>query len=88
MMKEIRKYEKCSDGSYLHNCYISPREEDKEKALFSQGRESITAHLNGYAVIPMEEYARLTNRDFSKDFRWQISAAKEADKQLSGEASP
>ncbi|MCG7948061.1 MAG: hypothetical protein JAZ07_17085 [Candidatus Thiodiazotropha endolucinida] len=54
-------YEKCKDGSYVHNCFVVRREDDKSPTLFYQnGNEHVSAFLNGYAVIPLEEYERLT----------------------------
>ena len=60
------EFQKMKDGSYVHNCYIAPRSGEKAFVLF--GYEpvggGITAFLNGYAVIPLEEYKKLKGEDF------------------------
>tara|TARA_R110002074_G_scaffold199659_1_gene367467 strand:+ start:3062 stop:3286 length:225 start_codon:yes stop_codon:yes gene_type:complete len=71
------KYNKCKDGGFVHNCHIIVREYDKSAHIFKQlGNDSLTACLNGYAIIPMEEYAKLTGCDFN------VKAIDEADKEL------
>ncbi len=45
--------------SYLHNSFIKPREEDREIYLFYGTPEGIYARLNGYAIVPIEEYFEL-----------------------------
>ncbi len=73
------EYKKLNDGSYVCNCYIGRREDESADALFKQnGDESIAAFLNGYAIIPLEEYAALTGEDYSD----MLANAKEADRQL------
>jgi len=49
------KYEKNQDGSYLHNCYVKLRNSDGV-TLFDNTNGSVKASLNGYAVIPIEDY--------------------------------
>lgn len=57
------KYSKGKDGSYVHNCLVVRREDDKVPTLFHQnGNEHVSAFLNGYAVIPIEEYENLTGK--------------------------
>ena len=71
------KYNKCKDGGFVHNCLTVRREGDKSAHMFKQlGDDSLTACLNGYAIIPMEEYAKLTGCDFD------AQAIAEADKDL------
>ena len=59
------KYIKCKDGSYVTNCYVKRRETDPSPYLFFQtpDGESLRPHLNGYAIIPIEEYRELTGQD-------------------------
>lgn len=47
--------------SYLKDCYIVVNEKDKEsqKPLFTDADGVVTARLEGYAIIPMEEYKSL-----------------------------
>ena len=80
-------FEKMKDGSYLHNCHIVFRENDKAKYLFHKDSEdkSLTAFLNGYAIIPLEEYYRLKDERGDKGFdliEEALKNIKEADKQL------
>lgn len=43
--------------SYIKNCYIKPKQHD---TLFEQFFDnSIRVTLDGYAIIPIEEYERL-----------------------------
>ena len=72
------KHEKCEDGSYLGNCHLQRRENDPAPYLFNQsGTEYISCCLNGYAIIPLEEYQKLTGQDFSKFIRQSIEDDKE-----------
>ena len=43
-------------SGYLKNCYLQSREGDA--VLFRTGHRTIIAHLDGYAIIPMEQYDR------------------------------
>jgi hypothetical protein len=52
-------YEKTRDGSYVCNCFISKRSGEMSEQLFTLTEKSITATLNGYAIVPIEDYARL-----------------------------
>lgn len=51
------------NGSCLHNCIIIGRKEDLEKGvtLFDGSGPNVTCRLNGYAIIPVEEYYQLKN---------------------------
>lgn len=53
------KYNKAKDGSFVHNCIIEKRHNDKARFLFSASDDTVTCSLNGYAIIPIEEYAKL-----------------------------
>jgi len=53
------KYEKGIDGSHIHNCCIMRRDGDLSEHLFRNDGSVITAFLNGYAIIPIDLYARL-----------------------------
>lgn len=72
------------DGSHLHNCVIQIREDSKASWLFDGTGETVTCFLNGYAIIPLEEYARLTGEDYSAN----IASAKEFDKIMYPEVKP
>ena len=48
---------KSYDGGWLRNCQIMPR--DGEDVLFSTNGDGIRPYLDGYAIIPVEEYNRL-----------------------------
>jgi len=75
------KYEKLEDGSYLHNCLLDIREDDRNRSgIFHQeGDKSMSARLNGYAIIPMEEYCKLKDIPFNNK-----AEILEADRQLHG----
>jgi hypothetical protein len=74
--------EKCKDGSFVRNCLINRRKEDASPHMFYQDSEAsyISAFLNGYAIIPLEEYAELTGDDYSD----MIASAMEDNKELDG----
>lgn len=73
-------YKKTKDGSYIHNCVIAPRA-DRKEPLFWQSDETISCRLNGYAIIPIEEYERLTG----KSTGIVSKPLEDAEKQLHGE---
>ena len=54
-------YEKGKDGSHLCNCYLYSRKNELAQVLFEMNNEtqSISAFLNGYAIVPIEDYADL-----------------------------
>ena len=57
---------KTKDGSYIHNCFIKRRLDDVSGALFEippDGSKMITK-LDGYSIIPIEEYKRLIDENF------------------------
>lgn len=62
------KYGKNKDGSYVHNCIINRRENEKAPRLFSKNieDEGIVTQLNGYAIIPIEEYFELTGNIYDE----------------------
>ena len=72
------KFKKCEDGSYIHNCYVERRDGDPVDALFYSDHKTMTARLNGYAIIPIDVYAKLSGKPtlISED------AIREADKHL------
>ena len=57
------EYGKTTNGSYLHNCFFESRAGDPEKRVLSveSGKEKVA--LNGYAIIPLEEYYKLLPKD-------------------------
>lgn len=61
------KYEKGKDGSHLHNCFVSRRNGDLSDQLFNQDDGTVTAFLNGYAVIPIEDYSQLVKMASPQD---------------------
>ncbi len=69
------KYGKSKDGGFIHNCVLVKRKTDKDKSLFCCSNERTTAHLNGYAIIPIEEYAQLKGETVDLD---AVTAAEEA----------
>ena len=75
------KYKKSENGSFIHNCLIARRKEEPEATLFEQLNKSgdMLASLNGYAIIPLEEYAKLTGIEYDKE------AIIQADKDLNNE---
>ena len=80
------KYNKGTDGSYLHNCCIIRRNGDPSNVLFHSNK-TISAFLNGYAIIPMEKYARLVEIAMPSDIRlksvvFSKEQIKEADREL------
>uniref|UniRef100_A0A6M3LEU0 Uncharacterized protein n=1 Tax=viral metagenome TaxID=1070528 RepID=A0A6M3LEU0_9ZZZZ len=72
------KYEAGKNGSYLHNCVIVRRENDPVEMLF-RNDDNITAFLNGYAIIPLEEYYKLAGKG---DFSYWKKLIEEADKYI------
>lgn len=44
--------------SYVRNCMMIQRRPD-DGPLFIEGDGCVTARLDGYAILPVEEYARL-----------------------------
>ena len=70
-------YEKGKDGSYFHNNILIRRDDDSNPgAVFNNQNETITAFLNGYAIIPMKKYCELTNQEYDD------TLIKEADKEI------
>jgi len=73
-------YKKLEDGSYVHNCIIKPRYRHSKNAtaLFSRdGDKTIRAHLNGYAIVPVEDYLELTGKDMGN--RDRVADIKQAE---------
>jgi len=71
------KHGKTENGSYVHNCLLILRKGSKVKRLFDLN-DPIIVRLNGYAIIPMEEYIKLKpNETFSDDFMQKIRDAEE-----------
>lgn len=51
---------KCKDVGYVKNCIIKRRKDDKSNYLFfADGDKGVIAFLDGYAIIPVEEYNRM-----------------------------
>jgi hypothetical protein len=48
------------DRSYVTNCYLQVRENETADYLFRfESGDRAVVKLDGYAIIPMEEYRRL-----------------------------
>ena len=45
-----------AESSYVKNCYIEPRQGMKDFVFSQDTKGRILAHLDGYAIIPIEEY--------------------------------
>lgn len=60
------EYKKAKDGSYFHNNIVVGRKGDPSEMRFysKPGGESVVAFLNGYAIIPIEEYCRLKGSEY------------------------
>lgn len=64
-------YQKCEGGSYLY--------------MFAQRVDglSISAYLNGYAIIPIEDYPRLIEKDQAdQEVMARMEKIKDCDQQL------
>jgi len=51
--------------SSIENCYIKCRKTDSNIVLFNltndgKGIENVSVNLNGYAIIPIEDYEKIT----------------------------
>ena len=64
--ESVMDFQKMKDGSFVHNCYIARRRGEKAPLLFRQESDGskLIAFLNGYAIIPLEEYKKLKGEDF------------------------
>lgn len=72
-------FEKGPNGDYVHNCLIKARG-GQCGALFRQNQDgTLTTRLNGYAVIPLEEYCELTGEPQEERLAAIPVAAKELD---------
>ena len=69
-------YGKTKNGSYVHNCLIERRENEKAAILFYVEDSEIGVYLNGYAVIPLEKYKELLGEKFDGEY------IEKADKEL------
>ena len=49
--------------SHVINCFIKSRADTKHPLFIGDG--VITAYLDGYAIIPLEDYQELTGEDMS-----------------------
>lgn len=68
------------ENSYLHGCLIKKRDDDPSRALFTLTGETVMAcHLNGYAIVPIEEYYRLQGQSVKPV---TLAEIKKADEQI------
>ena len=59
-IQDIKKWMKKGDNpSYVKNCLISMREGDDCLFYFDNHMQAYRIQLDGYAIIPMEEYDSL-----------------------------
>jgi len=66
---------KSKNGSFLHNCLTALSNEDvkNKRCLFKQLKNGdIVACLNGYAIIPIEQYYIITETDVPDDMQDKI----------------
>lgn len=77
------KYKKNKDGAYLCNYIIRRRENDPAKWLAKRNKKTgqISVGLNGYAIIPIDEYMKLGNRPEKSISKIMVEVEK-ADEQL------
>lgn len=54
-----------SRKGFVWNCVIQPRNTTPRFNPFVETDEGLLTQLNGYAIIPLEEYAELTGEDYS-----------------------
>lgn len=52
-----------SKKGFLKNCLIKTRNDENPYLFYGHKDGSITAHLDSYAIIPLEEYHRLKSLD-------------------------
>ena len=53
------EYMKATNGSYMHNCLVVRRESDPEMTIVNGSTDNVSVSLNGYAIIPIEDYFKL-----------------------------
>ena len=54
-----------NETGYLLNCFVKPKINENATALFWQHpggplKDVVTCHLDGYAIVPIEEYKNLS----------------------------
>lgn len=57
----------CLDDTFkgkVVRCYGEPRKDQKGTMFFARSDGTIVANLEGYAIIPIEEWEKLTGRKF------------------------
>lgn len=80
MYTRFEDIETPEDG-YVINCHVNPKD-DQVGDMFRPSAKGVTAHLDGYAIIPMEEYEKLKASqviplsEAVADINAQISAAE------------
>jgi len=72
MSPKPKSNKRSTNGSYFFNGYVELRESDPNPdILFIRGNEFF-AKLNGYAVIPLEEYHKLKGEKIDPDVKKAI----------------
>jgi hypothetical protein len=69
------------NNSYFHNNFLYPRDKDSRRGtpLIDGSGEDVICRLNGYAIIPMEEYYKLKGEEISED---ELKKIAEMDEKL------
>ena len=72
---------KGKNGSYFHNNLVIARkyDQDNEHILISGTGDDVTVNLNGYAIIPIEDYHQLNGSKLSDN---EIDSIEDMDKRL------
>ena len=65
---------KTADGSYIHNNLIIARKGDGK--LFTLSGETVSCRLNGYAIIPVEKYYKLTGEVIPENLMNKINETR------------
>lgn len=72
--EETKTVYKGVNNSYFHNGYIKMRSDETETRglIASVDTEEVICRLNGYAVVPIEEYCALVNEPVPEDIEEKI----------------
>ena len=63
---KFKKEEEIDDKSIITNCFIKPKKNEKNFLFTNYGGEKFIVKLDGYAIIPLEEYNKLNNSLINK----------------------
>ncbi len=73
------KYQKSKNGSYIHNSLIKRRLDTSTTIISQNGVENTSVSLNGYAIIPLDEYRKYIGERMTEEENERI---RNADKDL------